>query len=113
MKQEYDTLHLANFIEKSVQLIGKPVVYMRSYGWNNSTDVDKINQSMDVYKQMLPVDMFNALHDSEFVFLILEDIEEAIQFFGDTFPKSQSECEKEYYIHFSIINEIGQTIYSN
>jgi len=113
MVQDYETLYLANFIEKSVELIGKPVIYLRSYGWNNSTDVEKINQSMDVYKSMLPVDMFDALHQSEFVFLVLEDIEEAIQFCEDTFPKDQASCEKEFYIHFSIMNELGQTVYSN
>lgn len=113
MKQDYETLYLANFIEKSVALIGKPTVFMRSYGWNNSTNIDKINESMDVYRSMLPEDMFNALHESEFVFLVLEDLEEAIQFFEDTFPKDQASCEKEYYIHFSIMNELGQTIYSN
>lgn len=113
MVQDYNTLYFANFIEKSAELIGKPVIYLRSYGWNNSTNVEKINQSMEVYKAMLPLDIFTALHNSEFVFLIIEDIQEAIQYCEDTFPKSQAECEKEFYIHCSIINEIGQTIYSN
>lgn len=113
MVQDYETLNFANFIEKSVELIGKPVIFLRSYGWNNSTDVEKINNSMDVYRSMLPIDMFNALFQSEFVFLIIENIEEAIQFCEDTFPQSQAECEKEFYIHCSIINETGQTIYSN
>lgn len=113
MKQDYEVLYFQNFIEESVKSLGKPAIYLRSYGWNNSTDIQKINDSMDVYRSMLPVDMFNALHNSEFVFLLLEDMEEAIQFCEDTFPKSQASCEKEFYIHCSIINEQGQTIYSN
>lgn len=113
MTQDYTVLHFANQIEKFANLLGKPVVYLRSYGWNNSTDVEKINQSMDVYKSMLPIDIYNALHDSEFVFLEIDNLEEAIQYCEDTFPKDQSKCEKEFYIHCSIINELGQTVYSN
>lgn len=68
---------------------------------------------MQAYKNILPSDMYDALHESEFVFLVLENILEAIDFCEDIFPESQASCEKEFYIHFSIINELGQNIFSN
>lgn len=113
MIQDYETLYLDNFIERTAQSLGKPIAYLRSYGWNNSTDIEKINESMEVYKELLPIDIYNALHDSEFVFLILEDINEAVEFFEENFPESQSDCDKEFYVHYTVVNELGQTIVSN
>lgn len=113
MKQNYETLYFSNFIERCVESLGKPIIYLRSYGWNNSTNIEKINESMQAYKNILPSDMYDALFESEFVFLVLENIAEAIDFCEDIFPESQASCEKEFYIHFSIINELGQNIFSN
>lgn len=113
MNKDYQIFPLENFIEQASKAFGKPVVFLRSYGWNHSTNIDKINESMDVYKELLPLDMFLALKQSEFVFLVIEDISDAMEFFDDTFPKSQAECEPEFYIFYSVVNELGQTVLSN
>lgn len=113
MNNDYQIFALESYIEQTAISLGKAVVFLRSYGWNHSTNIDKINESMDVYKELLPLDMFLALKQSEFVFLVIEDISDAMEFFEDTFPKSQSECEPEFYIFYSIVNELGQTVLSN
>lgn len=110
---EYECTYFQDMIEEYAKSQQKCVVYLRSYGWNNSTDVDKINESMEVYKQILPLDIFTALTQSEFVFVTLDDIQQAMDFFDDVLPEDQASCEKEFYIHFSIYNTLGQVVASN
>jgi len=113
MNTEYQVYFFQNFIERYAQTIGKPVVYIRTYGWNNGKDIDKINQSIDTYSQFLPLDMLTVMKNSEFVFLEVDDIDETIQFLQDNFPENQEDCELEYYVHFSLYNSLGQLILSN
>ena len=52
---EYQLYNLEHTIGAYAKAIGKPVVYLRSYGWNHSSDVTKINASRDVYKEFLQI----------------------------------------------------------
>jgi len=95
-------------------MLGKPVIYIRTYGWNNSSNVDKINESMEIYKNILPVDIFNTMKNTEFLFIEVDNIVEAEEFLSHNFPESQSNVGfPELYVHFSLCNELGQIILSN
>ena len=109
----YECLYFQDMIEDYARSNETCVVYLRSYGWNNSDNVEKINESMDVYKNILPLDVFTALFQSEFVFVTIENIQEAMAFFDDVLPESQESCEKEYYIHYTIYNSLGQVVANN
>lgn len=113
INSDYTCKYFEELIEEYANYTGKCVVYLRSYGWNNSDNIEKINESMEVYKNLLPLDMFTALHQSEFVFVTIEDIQEAINFFDEILPEDQSKCEKEFYIHYTIYNSLGQVIANN
>lgn len=114
MNTPYDVYYFDNFIENYARMKGKPVVMLRSYGWNNSTDVDAINASYETYKSILPTDMWTALKQSEFVFLEVDDMQMTIEFLEASFPVSQAETTTpENYIFYSLCNVEGQTILTN
>lgn len=114
MNSDYQIYHLDNFVENYARMLGKPVIYIRTYGWNNSDDVEKINQSMDFYKDILPLDIFNSMKQTEFLFVEVDDIVEADRFLDSNFPESQSDVGyPELYVHYSLCNELGQIIASN
>jgi len=113
MNSFYQCFDLSTFISEYAKAVQKPVVFIRSWGWNHGNDVDKINTSMQVYKQFLPTDIYLWMHGSEFIFIELENLEEAMEFFAENFPESQSETSPEMYMHYSIYNSIGQIVDSN
>jgi hypothetical protein len=114
MNTDYEVFYFDNFIERYAAAKGKAVVYLRSYGWNNSSNVDAINASMDIYRDLLPTDLFTALKNSEFVFMEVDNIAETMEFLETNFPESQETTSiPENYIHYTLYNSIGQTIISN
>lgn len=114
MNTNYDVFYFEDFIGRYAASIGKPVVYFRSYGWNNSSNVDAINASMELYKEVLPLDLWTSLKQSEYVFMEVEDIEDTMNFLDHNFPESQAATTTaENYIHFSLYNAEGQIIHSN
>lgn len=113
LNSNYDCLYFEDIIEDYAKNCEKCVVFLRAYGWNNSDDVDRINQSKEIYRSILPLDIFTALTQSEFIFVNIDDIQDAVDFFDDVLPESQSSCDKEDYIHFTIFNSQGQIIVSN
>lgn len=114
MNTDYEVFYFDNFIGRYAAQLGKPVVYLRSYGWNHSTNVDAINASYDLYKEILPIDWWTALKNSEYVFVEVEDLNETIEFLDNYFPESQEGTQTpENYIHYSLYNAQGQIITSN
>ena len=114
MNTPYDVYYFDNFIERYALAKGKPVVLLRSYGWNHSTDVDAINASYAVYESILPTDMWTALKNSEYVFLEVEDLDDTRLFLESNLPASQAETTTpENYIFYSLCNSQGQIIASN
>lgn len=113
MNTNYSVYFFENFIEKYAIATGKAVAYIRTYGWNNGKDIDKINQSIEVYSQNLPPDMITVMKNSEFIFVEIDDIDVAMRFFEDNFPENQQDCDLEFYVHFSLYNNQGQIVLSN
>lgn len=113
LNTNYSIFDLQTFVGKYAQSVGKPVIFFRVYGWNNSTDIDAINESMDIYKQLLPLDLYTMFTQSEFNFLEMDTIVEAEQFLTDNFPESQSSVAKEKYIFYALYNDQGQVILDN
>lgn len=114
MNTDYEVFYFDNFIERYAAEKNKAVIYFRAYGWNNSSNIDAINESMDLYRNILPLDLFTALHNSEYVFVEVDDINEAMEFLETNFPVSQeTTATPEKYIHFTLYNSQGQSILSN
>lgn len=115
---ELNTNYTANYFEDFIGAAavskGKPIIFLRSWGWNNTSDIDAINTSMDLYKSIIPLDIFTALHQSEFVFVEVDSLEEAMIFCEDAFPESQaSVTNPANYIFYAVYNSQGQQIASN
>tara|TARA_B100000035_G_scaffold234050_1_gene202321 strand:- start:997 stop:1344 length:348 start_codon:yes stop_codon:yes gene_type:complete len=111
----YNTFYFDNFIERYAAQIGKPVLYLRSTGWNTSSNVDAINASYALYKDILPGDLWTALKNSEHVFCeIDDDVADTMEWCGDNLPASQaSTTTPENYIFYSLVNAEGQQLASN
>jgi len=111
----YNTFYFDNFIERYAAQIGKTVLYLRSTGWNTSSDVDAINASYTLYKDILPGDLWTALKNSEHVFCeVDDDVADTIEWCRDNLPASQASCTTpENYIFYSICNAEGQQLASN
>ena len=110
---QYQLYDLQTFIGRYAALTGKPLVYFRVYGWNNSTDVDAINASMELYSSILPLDYTTVFKDSEHVVLELEEMGDIMNFLQDNFPAQQAGTPKEQYIFYALYNDEGQVILAN
>jgi len=110
---EYQIYNLETFIGRYAALAGKPLIFFRVYGWNNSTDVDAINASIQLYTDILPLDFTTLFRDSEYLIVEMETITEAEKFLTDNFPASQEGTPKERYIFYALYNDEGQVIMDN
>lgn len=110
---DYNCVYFEDMVAKYVSMLGKPVIYIRSYGWNNTDDVEKIQISMEIYKTLLPLDLYVTMSQCEFSFIEIDDIEEAIEFCEDSFPESSTKCDPESYIQYTVFNDQGQVVASN
>lgn len=109
----YNCVYFEDMVAKYVSMIGKPVIYIRTYGWNNTDDAEKIELSMETYKTLLPLDLYVTMSQCEFSFIEIDDIEEAIEFCEDSFPESSTKCDPESYIQYTVFNDQGQVVASN
>jgi hypothetical protein len=110
---EYNCVYFEDMVAKYVTMLGKPVIFIRTYGWNNYTDQEKIQQSKDLYKSTLPLDMYTTMEQCEFSVVEIDDIEEAIEFCEDNFPESSDKCEPEFYVQYQVFNVLGQVVANN
>jgi len=110
---EYQIYDLQTFIGRYAALAGKPLIFFRVYGWNNSTDVDAINSSIELYESMLPLDFTTLFKDSEYLVVEMESILEAEKFLLDNFPLRQEGTPTEQYIFYTLYNDQGQVIMDN
>lgn len=110
---EYQIYDLQTFIGRYAALAGKPLIYFRVYGWNNSTDVDAINASIALYESILPIDFTILFKDSEHLIVEMDSILEAEKFLTDNFPETQAGVPKEQYIFYALYNDQGQVILDN
>ena len=109
----YNCVYFEDMLSKYVSVIAKPLIYIRSYGWNNTNDVEKINASMEIYKNLLPLDLYVTMTQSEFSFIEIDNIEEAIEFCEDSFPESSTACDPESYVQYMVYNDKGQVVANN
>jgi len=114
LNTNYVAKYFEDFIGESAKAKNRGVIFLRSWGWNNTKDIEQINASMELYKMRLPLDIYTALHQSEFVFVEIDNVVEAMEFCEDMFPQSQaSTAEQAFYIFYAIYNDQGQIIASN
>ena len=55
LNSEYHATYLDDFIGAAAAAKGKAVVMIRSWGWNNTSDVAAINASREFYKPLIPL----------------------------------------------------------
>jgi len=111
---DYNCLYFEDMLGKYARLIEKPIVFVRSVGWNDSyLDAEKVLESKEVYKNLLPTDIYTCISETEFNVIEIDSIEEAIEQFIDIFPENKDVCEKEFYIYYAIFNVEGQLVISN
>lgn len=124
MDFDFQIYGLEETIGKYGKLLGKPMLYLRAVGWNNSSDVTKINASRDLYKDLVPLDMWTSMDTSEFNVVELQNFKEEgddtgytlndmMTFLSDNFPSSQASVEAERYVFYALFNNQGQIIASN
>jgi hypothetical protein len=110
----YTIDYLTDFIGDAAQRRESAVIFLRSSGWNNSTNVDAINASMNRYKSALSLDVWTALHQSEFSFIICDNVREAMEWCESVFPDSLQQCAiPEDYIFYAVYGPNGQILASN
>ena len=111
----YQVYDLETAIGKYAAKIQQPVLFLRTTGWNNSSDVDKINASKAIYADTVPADMYTQLVNGEWHVTVLDEMSDIQQFLDDTFPASQAQVvdDPEMYIYYALFNDQGQVIDSN
>ena len=110
---EYNCVYFEDMVSKYVSMLGKSIIFIRSYGWNNSDDEQKVQESKEIYKTTLPLDVYTTMDQCEFCVIEIDDVEEAIEFCEDSFPESSDKCELEFYIQYEVFNAQGQVVASN
>jgi hypothetical protein len=110
---EYNCVYFEDMMAKYISLLGKPIIFLRSYGWNNCADSEKIEKSKELYKTFLPLDVYTTLTQCEFSVIEIGDVGEAIEFCEDSFPESFEKCNDEEYIHYKVFNAQGQVVANN
>jgi hypothetical protein len=110
---KYNCIYFDDMVAKYVTMLNKPVIFIRSYGWNNSADEQKIQQSKEIYKNSLPLDVYTTMDQCEFSVIEIDDVEEAIEFCEDSFPESAEKCDPELYVYYKVFNAQGQVVASN
>lgn len=114
LNSEYRATYFDDFIGEAAVAKGKAILFIRSWGWNNTTDVAAINASMDFYKPLIPLDIWTAMTQGEFTFVECDDIAETLEWCEDTFPETQAgTTDQAKYIFYALYNDIGQIIDSN
>lgn len=120
---DFQIYDLETSIGRYAKALSKPMVFLRAYGWNNSTDTVKINASMDLYKEIIPLDVWTSMHTGEFNVIELDNlsddpttgytIDDVMDFLEEAFPPNQASVEKEVYVFYAVYNALGQVILSN
>ena len=111
----YQVYDLETAVGNYAAKIQKPVLFLRTTGWSNSNDVDKINASKAIYADTIPTDMYTQLVNGEWHVTVLDELSDVQQFVTDTFPESQAQVASnpEMYIFYALYNDQGQVIDSN
>ena len=112
---DYQVYDLETIVGKYAAKIQQPVLFIQTTGWNNSSDVDKINASKAIYADTVPTDMYNQVVNGEWHVTVLDELSDVEQFLDDTFPTSQAQVASnpEMYIYYALFNDQGQVIDSN
>ena len=108
----YQVYDLETAVGNYAAKIQKPVLFLRTTGWSNSNDVDKINASKAIYADTIPTDMYTQLVNGEWHVTVLDELSDIQQFVTDTFPESQAQVASnpEMYIFYALYNDQGQVI---
>ena len=106
---QQEVKRLIDLIEETIQI---PTVLIRSIGPYQS-DSDTRQNVFNLYKNILPDEVYVAFIQDEFITVSFDTIEEAVEFCEDHFPIKGQECPPEQYVQVWAYNENGEIIYSN
>ena len=112
---DYQVYDIETIVGKYAAKIQQPVLFLRTTGWNKSSDLDKINASKAIYANTIPADMYNQLVNGEWHVVVLDELSDTMQFVADAFPESEAQVadDPEMYIYYAVFNDEGQVIDSN
>lgn len=111
---DYNCLYFEDMLGKYARLIEKPIIFVRTVGWSDpDSNAENVLESKEVYKNLLPLDMYTCISETELSVIEIDNIDEAISEIADVFPENKDSCEKEFYIYFAIFNVEGQLVVSN
>ncbi len=93
--------------------LDRPIVYCDAIGPYECTDPQKLEKVYSIFEKILPIEVYHTLKNNRRFSLIFDDYEKALDFCLDNFPKTQEECEPEFYIRVELFNNLGESMYEN
>jgi len=109
--QLFGTEDYLGILEKYVQGLNRPVIIVEKVGINNSTNEEKINEAYDLYKNLLPIEVFAALKQEKIFSVLFHSNGLAEDFARDFFPLKKT--DDEIYVKVMVFNNSGQLMYDN
>lgn len=101
---------LVDLLEETIKT---PTVLIRGVGPHNEVDSEKSKAAFELYKNMLPDEVYVAFSQDEFITVSFNTSEEAIDFCEDNFPVNKDKCPSSQYVQVWAYNESGELLYSN
>jgi len=106
---QQEVKRLIDLIEETVKT---PTVLVRSIG-PYQTDAETKQKVFNLYKNILPDEVYVAFIQDEFITVSFDTTEEAVEFCEDHFPLVNKECPSEQYVKVWVYNQNGEIVYSN
>lgn len=101
---------LVDLLEETIKT---PTVLIRGVGPHNEADPEKSKAAFEVYKNILPTEVYTAFSQDEFITVSFNAVEEALDFCDDNFPVNKDKCPPEQYVQVWVYNESGELLFSN
>lgn len=109
--QLFGTEDYFGILESYVRGLNRPVLIVEKVGINNSEDQEKIDAAYELYKQILPVEIFAALKQEKIFSVLFHSNGLAEDFARDMFPAKKT--DDEIYVKVLYFNNNGELLYDN
>lgn len=105
--------HLFDIVEHYVKTKNTTIVFFRNQKLERSDDVQKINEVWEYYKEHLNDVVYYAITHSEYNIIEFMNVDSAIEFIEDNFPRRDQVPELIYWFHCSVFDPNGVMVYEN
>ena len=90
-----------------------PIVYCDAIGPYECKDEEKLKEVYSIFEKILPIEVYSTLKNNRRFSLIFEDYDKALDFCLDNFPRTQKDCDPDFYIRVELFNKLGESMYEN